>query len=110
MEKKLKNRIQWVGDSNETTDVLDLFQSQESNLDFWTGEMERQIEDLLKDNKELAYLTFEDLQSLYGNQKTMIAIRSPPGTRIDITSPSPQEQEINMHSDSGEILVHFFSQ
>ena len=36
MEKKLKNRIQWAGDSNETTDVLDLFQSQESNLDFWT--------------------------------------------------------------------------
>ena len=61
-------------------------------------------------NRELAYLTFEDLQSIHGNQKTMIAIKSPPETSIEVISASPQEQEINFHSDSGDISVHFFSQ
>ncbi|OMJ72570.1 hypothetical protein SteCoe_28957 [Stentor coeruleus] len=110
VEKKLKNRIQWVGDSLENSEILDLFQSQEANLDFWTREMERKIDDLLETNKDLAYLTLEDLQNLHGTQKTMIAIRSPPGTSVEVVSASPQEQEVNLHSETGEILVHFFSQ
>ncbi|OMJ70071.1 hypothetical protein SteCoe_32033 [Stentor coeruleus] len=110
VEKKLKNRIQWVGDSLENSEILDLFQSQEANLDFWTREMERKIDDLLETNKDLTYLTLEDLQNLHGTQKTMIAIRSPPGTSVEVVSASPQEQEVNLHSETGEILVHFFSQ
>lgn len=110
VEKKLKNIIQWVGDSMENPEMFDLFQSQESNLDCWTQEMERKIEDLLEDNKDLAYLNLEDLQQIHGNQKTMVAIRSPPGTTVEVNSLSPQEQEINLKSETGEILVHFFSQ
>jgi hypothetical protein len=72
--------------------------------------MERKIDDLLETNKDLAYLTLEDLQNLHGTQKTMIAIRSPPGTSVEVVSASPQEQEVNLHSETGEILVHFFSQ
>lgn len=79
-------------------------------MDFWTQEMERKIEELMESNKELAYLTFEDLQNLHGSQKTMIAVRSPPGTTVEVNSISPQEQEVNLHSETGEILVHFFSQ
>jgi transcription factor E2F3 len=109
VEKKLKNRIQWIGNSMETSEVIDLFSTQEATLDFWTKEMERKIEDLLENNRELAYLTFEDLQNIHGSQKTMIAVRSPPGTSIEVTSVSSQEQEINLHSESGEMLVHFFS-
>jgi hypothetical protein len=72
--------------------------------------MERKIEDLLETNKELAYLTFEDIQNINGSQKTMIAVRSPPGTTINVSSSSALEQEIHLNSESGEILVHFFSQ
>jgi transcription factor E2F3 len=110
VEKKHKNRIQWVGDSCDNSEIMDLFQSQEANLEYWIHEMEKRVEEMLDDNKELAYLTFDDLQNLHGTQKTMIAVRSPPGTTVDITSTAPQEQEINLHSETGEILVHFFSQ
>lgn len=94
----------------ENSEMLELFQSQEENLDSLTKEMERKIDDLLENNKDLAYLNFEDLQNIHGNQKTMVAIRSPPGTTVEVTSLSPQEQEINLKSETGEILVHFFSQ
>ena len=91
-------------------EALELLQTQEANLDFWTMEMEKRIEDLILNNKEYAYLTYEDVQSLHGNQKTMLAINSPPGTAIEMNSLSPSEQEINLYSESGDILVHFFSQ
>lgn len=94
----------------ENPEMLDLFQTQEINLDNMIKDMERKIDDLLENNKEYAYLNFEDLQNIHGNQKTMVAIRSPPGTTVEVTNLGPQEQEINLKSETGEILVHFFSQ
>lgn len=110
VEKRLKNRIQWVGDSLAKNDALELLQAQEANLDFWTLEMEKKIDELIQNNKEYAYLTYDDVQNMHGNQKTMIAVNSPPGTTIEMNSLTPSEQEINLYSESGDILVHFFSQ
>ena len=75
---------------------------EEQELDYWIGQMNESLNQLTKDPSyaEHAYATFDDIKSL-GNltdaeNETLLAIRAPPGTSLEVPDPEtfpPEEKE-----------------
>uniref|UniRef100_A0A6A7FTB6 Transcription factor E2FB-like n=1 Tax=Hirondellea gigas TaxID=1518452 RepID=A0A6A7FTB6_9CRUS len=131
IEKKSKNNIRWkgssLGPSVETqdrleslrTDIADLAK-EETDLDNYIGKMKNLLKNVTENPlyTRYAYLTFEDirkLKSFEGN--TLIAIRAPPGTTLNLDDPEKESAEyprnrryrLFLKSDSGQIEVTLLS-
>ncbi|OMJ85780.1 hypothetical protein SteCoe_12850 [Stentor coeruleus] len=132
IQKKYKNKIQWIGSSNDTDEPylcestslskeLDALNKEEEKLDYWTNQIQESLNQLTKDPSytEYAYVTYDDIRNLpnlteYQNE-TLLAIRAPPGTNLEVPNPDsfPSDEkeryQILLHSNSGEILVYVIS-
>ena len=132
IQKKHKNKIQWIGSSNDTDEPylsessslakeLEALNEEEKKLDYWTAQIQESLNQLTKDPSymDYAYVTYEDIRNLPNltdcQNETLLAIRAPPGTNLEVPSPEsfpPEEKEryqILLHSSSGEILVYVIS-
>ena len=132
IQKKHKNKIQWIGNSNDNdepylcestalTKELDALNEEEKKLDYWTSQIQESLTNLTKnpDYTEYAYVTYDDIRNLPNltdcANETLLAIRAPPGTNLEVPNPEsfpPEEKEryqILLHSNSGEIMVYVIS-
>lgn len=130
IEKKSKNNIQWKGvcsgmSGNAHTEVGELqreiegLRDNERALDEHITEMRRSLQALIedRDNKELLYVTEEDIKSLgcFANER-LIAVKAPLGTTLEV--PDPEEgvdfpnkrYQIILKSDSGAIDVYLVNE
>lgn len=132
IQKKHKNKIQWIGNSNDNeepylcesttlTKELEALNEEEKKLDYWTAQIQDSLNQLTKDPNytEYAYVTYDDIRNLPNltecANETLLAIRAPPGTNLEVPNPDsfpPEEKEryqILLHSNSGEIMVYVIS-
>jgi transcription factor E2F3 len=132
IQKKHKNKIQWIGNSNDNeepylcestalTKELEALNEEEKKLDYWTSQIQESLANLTKnpDYTEYAYVTYDDIRNLPNltecANETLLAIRAPPGTNLEVPNPEsfpPEEKEryqILLHSNSGEIMVYVIS-
>jgi transcription factor E2F3 len=132
IQKKHKNKIQWVGSTDETeepylkeseslTREFELLEQEEKKLDHWTNQIQESLKQLTKDPSytEYAYVTYDDIRNLPSltdcQNETLLAIRAPSGTNLEVPDPDsfpPEEKEryqILLHSKTGEILVYVIS-
>ena len=132
IQKKHKNKIQWVGgaDSGEHSYTqesyalnreLEALKHEEERIDYWTNQIQESLNQLTKDPSyaEYAYVTYEDIKRLPNltdsENETLLAIRAPLGTSLEVVDPescNPDEKEkyqIYLHSETGEILVYVIS-
>lgn len=132
IQKKHKNKIQWVGnvegggenysfEFNRINNELEELDKEEEFLDLWTAQIQENLNNLTKEQSydELAYVTYEDLKSLPNltdnENETLLAIRAPPGTTLEVPDPDsfpPEEHEkyqLFLRSETGEIIVYVIS-
>lgn len=110
LEKKSKNNIQWKGGSkgshafNALKDEVQCLQEQENHLDRLIAVAENELCKL--SNDKYGYVTYQDLRSIakYKN-KTVMAIKAPPNTKLSVPEDEDDKYKILMKSDSGEIEV-----
>ncbi|RUS72376.1 hypothetical protein EGW08_019856 [Elysia chlorotica] len=128
IQKKSKNNIQWRGAANTFTasgepsipqvtqistasvdlhsDMADL-RSKENVLDKLIANTTRQLRNMTEDseNARLAYVTYQDIRSLGSlKEQTVIAIKAPPETRLEVPDPENNIQ-IWLKSSKGPIDV-----
>lgn len=132
VQKKHKNRIQWIGALEDTeepflkesfslTRELDLLEEEENKLEYWTGQIEESLKQLTKDPvyADFAYVTYEDIRALpnlTGNlHETLLAIRAPLGTHLEVPDPDSfpieekEKYQVQLKSTTGEIFVYVIS-
>ena len=132
IQKKHKNKIQWIGSSDDNDEPymcesaslskeLEALVEEEKKLDYWTNQIQESLNQLTKDPSytEYAYVTFDDIKNLPNltdcQNETLLAIRAPPGTNLEVPSPDSlpldekERYQILLHSNSGEISVYVIS-
>ncbi|KAL2984443.1 hypothetical protein AAZX31_12G088800 [Glycine max] len=124
IEKKLKNRIQWKGlDVSRPGEADDSFASlqaevenltmKERQLDEQIREMQERLRDLSEDenNDKLLFVTEEDIKNLPCFQnETLIAIKAPHGTTLEVPDPDERRYRIVLRSTMGPIDLYLVSQ
>ncbi|XP_042514709.1 transcription factor E2FA-like isoform X2 [Macadamia integrifolia] len=130
IEKKLKNRIRWMGldvsRPGEVDDDVNILQAEVENLsaeehrlDDRIREMQEKLRDLSEDenNQKWLFVTEEDIKGLPCFQnETLIAIKAPHGTTMEVPDPDeavdyPQRRyRIVLRSTMGHIDVYLVSQ
>ncbi|GJN13738.1 hypothetical protein PR202_gb00478 [Eleusine coracana subsp. coracana] len=115
IEKKLKNNIRWKGidDSRpgEVSDDMSILQAdidaltlQENKLDEQINEMRDKLRELTEDenNQRWLYVTEDDIKTLpcFQNQ-TLIAIKAPHGTTLEVPDPDETDADYWLLSDTG---------
>ncbi|XP_064408344.1 transcription factor E2F2 [Latimeria chalumnae] len=120
IRKKSKNNIQWMGtslfeDTNVSVkqqclrrDLGELGRS-EKTLDVLIQNCTNQIKLLTEDeeNQQLAYVTYQDIRSIGGFQEqTVIAVKAPPETRLEVPGASEENLQIYLKSTNGPIEVY----
>lgn len=121
VEKVSKSRIRWIGPDISSFETLpkvkklheevDELSAKEHALDELIKDCAEQLFALTddKDNERLAYVTYQDVQSIEAYRKQMtFAIKAPAETMLDV--PTPGENSITMHiqSTKGPIEVFLF--
>lgn len=118
--KKSKNHIQWKADSSDTkntvkgantgkvkSDIADLSEMEQSLdqlLNFSKSNLERLTSD--PENAHVAYVTYQDIRRIETfDDHTIIAIRAPPNTRLELSDPSEGNQ-MKLKSTNGPIDVY----
>ena len=109
IEKCYKNKIRWKGTLNLTEPTqheeelllkkrkLDDLLEQEKDLDFWIKKMQEELNKMASTQQynQYAYLTYEDIKQLNTSQEnkrdTLLAIRAPAGTTLDVPDPAEVE-------------------
>ena len=132
VQKKHKNKIQWVGSTEDCEELyikesasltreLELLQEEEKKLDYWTGQIQESLKQLTKDPiySEFAYITYDDIRKLpqltESMHETLLAIRAPLGTHLEVPDPDlfPVEErekyQIQLKSSTEEIIVYVIS-
>ena len=132
IQKKHKNKIQWIGSSDDNDEPymcesaslskeLEALVEEEKKIDYWTNQIQESLNQLTKDPSytEYAYVTFEDIKNLPNltdcQSETLLAIRAPPGTNLEVPNPDSlpldekERYQILLHSNSGEISVYVIS-
>lgn len=125
IQKKSKNNIQWKGctnsiaanpDANDRlssatvdlhSDIADL-EAKENILDQMITSCTRSLKELTEnpDNSRLAYVTYQDIRSIRSlDEQTVIAIKAPPETRLEVPDPGENIQ-IWLKSSKGPIEVY----
>ncbi|OCT76509.1 transcription factor E2F3 [Xenopus laevis] len=119
IKKKSKNNIQWMGcslpddggnlaKSQELSKELSELAQEESKLDELIKNCTLDLKLLTEnaENQRLAYVTYQDIRKISGlKEQTVIVIRAPPETRLEV--PDPVESlQIHLSSSQGAIEVY----
>ncbi|XP_067273649.1 transcription factor E2F2 isoform X2 [Pseudorasbora parva] len=118
IKKTSKNKIQWMGSAagsslgnqlNPKTkaDLLNL-KSTEEALDWLIKDCAQQLFALtdLKDNADLAYVTYEDICKIdVFKDQTIIAIRAPEETKLEVPTPTEESIQIHLKGTRGPIHI-----
>nr|WAM57595.1 E2F transcription factor 3 [Mulinia lateralis] len=125
IQKKSKNNIQWKGCTNSIaankdadnhlssatvdlhSDLADL-DTKEMLLDQMITSCTKSLKELTenKENSRLAYVTYQDIRSIRSlDEQTVIAIKAPPETRLEVPDPGDNIQ-IWLKSSKGPIEVY----
>ncbi|XP_047581975.1 transcription factor E2F2 isoform X2 [Lutra lutra] len=120
IRKKAKNNIQWVGrgmfedptrpgKQQQLGQELKELMSAEQALDQLIHSCSLSFKHLTEDkaNKRLAYVTYQDIRAL-GNfkEQTVIAVKAPPQTRLEVPDRSEENLQIYLKSTQGPIEVY----
>ncbi|XP_069080222.1 transcription factor E2F2 [Pleurodeles waltl] len=120
IRKKSKNNIQWMGtgifsDPSVSRHQQSLRQEvgeltkQEQVLDDLIQSCTQQLKRLTEDeeNQRLAFVTYQDIRSI-GNfsEQTVIAIKAPPETRLEVPDLNEENLQIYLKSSNGPIEVY----
>nr|XP_061838388.1 transcription factor E2F6-like isoform X2 [Nerophis lumbriciformis] len=113
IKKKYKNHVQWMGGwlNENTVEVLKQLSEEERILDglikTYTQDMHRLCLD--EQNARLAYLTYEDIQSLPSyKEQTVFVIKGPPDTQIEVPH-LKESMEVHVKSTQGPVEVFLCS-
>uniref|UniRef100_A0A6I8QJI3 E2F transcription factor 3 n=1 Tax=Xenopus tropicalis TaxID=8364 RepID=A0A6I8QJI3_XENTR len=119
IKKKSKNNIQWMGctlpddggnlaKSQELSKELSELAQEENKLDELIKNCTLDLKHLTEnaENQRLAYVTYQDIRKISGlKEQTVIVIRAPPETRLEV--PDPVESlQIHLSSSQGAIEVY----
>ncbi|XP_029427808.1 transcription factor E2F2-like isoform X2 [Rhinatrema bivittatum] len=120
IRKKSKNNIQWMGtgifhDSRAVSqqqslqdELVDL-SKKERTLEELIQTCTQQLKDLTEDedNQRLAYVTYQDIRSINNfKDQTVIAIKAPPETRLEVPDLNEETLQIYLKSTNGPIEVY----
>ncbi|XP_064597463.1 transcription factor E2F2-like [Liolophura sinensis] len=124
IQKKSKNNIQWKGSSasiaanptsaNAASEFeqlqreLSYLDNKENILDQLVEHSTKQLKHLTEnqENSKLAYVTYQDIRSIQSfEEQTVIAIKAPPETRLEVPDPS-QSIQIWLKSHKGPVEVY----
>ncbi|XP_006862374.1 PREDICTED: transcription factor E2F2 [Chrysochloris asiatica] len=120
IRKKAKNNIQWVGrgmledptgsgKQQQLEQELEELRNMEQALDQLIQSCSVSFKHLTEDktNKRLAYVTYQDLRAV-GNfkEQTVIAVKAPPQTRLEVPDRSEENLQIYLKSTQGPIEVY----
>ncbi|KAF3321820.1 Transcription factor E2FB -like protein [Carex littledalei] len=122
IEKKHKNAICWKIQEEPNSElnasvarlkasIEDLI-SKEHELDEQISEMQGRIKKFIEDEKtqKLLFLKESDLKGLPGfKNQTLIAVRAPPGTTLEVPDPDQMRYRFIVRSNAGPIQVHLVS-
>ncbi|KAL3281575.1 hypothetical protein HHI36_004783, partial [Cryptolaemus montrouzieri] len=110
VEKKSKNNIQWKGGGlrsnnySKLTKELEALENQENALDKMIQSAETELRNLNDD--KYGYVTYQDLRSISKfKHKTVMAIKAPPNTQLQVPTDEEDKYCILMKSISDEIEV-----
>ncbi|XP_049734200.1 transcription factor E2F2 isoform X1 [Loxodonta africana] len=120
IRKKAKNNIQWVGRGTledptwpgkqqqlgqELKELITMEQALDQLIQSCSVNFKHLTED--KTNKRLAYVTYQDLRAV-GNfkEQTVIAVKAPPQTRLEVPDRSEENLQIYLKSTQGPIEVY----
>jgi hypothetical protein len=129
IEKVLKNKIKWVGNTENftmeseikyLTDEIDQLTMEEKEIDKWTGHLQEMLTDLAKDetNNNYSYVTFDDIKSVNTLSKEddqpFLVIRAPKGTVLEVPVAEQEHEEeypykMKLTSQDEEILIYVVS-
>ncbi|KAJ0003181.1 hypothetical protein NQD34_008279 [Periophthalmus magnuspinnatus] len=108
IKKVSKNLVKWVGWPMEVTDEgLKRLVCEENKLDDLIKNTKHQVQEMYENplNKRLAYLTYEDIQSLpLFEDQVVFVIRAPPETKLEVAHPK-EDFQLHINSDSGPVDV-----
>ncbi|XP_069709837.1 transcription factor E2F3 isoform X1 [Phaenicophaeus curvirostris] len=120
IKKKSKNNIQWMGCSlSEDGGMLAQRQGLTKEVTELTQE-EKKLDDLIQsctldlklltedsENQRLAYVTYQDIRKISGlKDQTVIVVKAPPETRLEVPDPVEQSALIHLSSTQGPIEVY----
>uniref|UniRef100_A0A8C1FHM3 E2F transcription factor 6 n=1 Tax=Cyprinus carpio carpio TaxID=630221 RepID=A0A8C1FHM3_CYPCA len=113
IKKTSKNKIQWMNPASVSAkmkaDLLHL-KSTEEALDWLIKDCAQQLFALtdLKDNADSAYVTYEDICQIgVFKDQTIIAIRAPEETKLEV--PTPTEESIQIHLKGSRGPIHILT-
>ncbi|XP_041964518.1 transcription factor E2F2 isoform X1 [Alosa sapidissima] len=120
IRKKSKNNIQWLvggvfegsAGGEKTRSLrreLSTLEREEKILDELIQSSTNQLRELTedKDNQRLGYLTYQDIRSIGSwRDQTVIAVKAPTETKLDLPEPSEGSLQIYLKSKNGPIEVY----
>lgn len=120
IRKKAKNNIQWVGrgmfedptrprKQQQLGQELRELTSTEQALDQLIQTCSLDFKHLTEDkaNKRLAYVTYQDIRAVDSfKEQTVIAVKAPPQTRLEVPDRSEETLQIYLKSTQGPIEVY----
>lgn len=120
IRKKAKNNIQWVGrgafedptrpgKQQQLGQELKELMSTEQALDQLIQSCSQNFKHLTEDkaNKKLAYVTYQDIRAIGTfKEQTVIAVKAPPQTRLEVPDKSEENLQIHLKSTQGPIEVY----
>ncbi|XP_054427442.1 transcription factor E2F2 [Pteronotus mesoamericanus] len=120
IRKKAKNNIQWVGrgmfedpsgprKQQQLGQELKELMSTEQALDQLIQSCSLNFKHLTEDkaNKKLAYVTYQDIRAIGTfKEQTVIAVKAPPQTRLEVPDKSEDNLQIYLKSTQGPIEVY----
>ncbi|XP_007459242.1 PREDICTED: transcription factor E2F2 [Lipotes vexillifer] len=120
IRKKAKNNIQWVGrglfedptrpgKQQQLGQELKELMSMEQALDQLIQSCSLHFKHLTEDkaNKRLAYVTYQDIRAVGSfKEQTVIAVKAPPQTRLEVPDRSEENLQIYLKSTQGPIEVY----
>jgi len=127
IEKKSKNNIQWKGsdgsvspavkeDKAKIDEEVEELQSEESILDEHIKNIQGHLRDLAENNSDHAWISHESLLNISDfEEETLIAIKAPQGTTLEVPDPEDGMQwpnrkfQIVLNSQQGPIHVFLVS-
>ncbi|KAM9245040.1 LOW QUALITY PROTEIN: transcription factor E2F2 [Dugong dugon] len=120
IRKKAKNNIQWVGRGvledpsrpgkqqqlgQELKELMSMEQALDQLIQSCSVNFKHLTED--KSNKRLAYVTYQDLRAVGSfKEQTVIAVKAPPQTRLEVPDRSEENLQIYLKSTQGPIEVY----
>ncbi|XP_035872560.1 transcription factor E2F6-like [Phyllostomus discolor] len=121
VEKVSKSRIRWIGPDissfespprqRQLHQEISELSAKERALDELIKDCAQQLFALTddKDNERLAYVTYQDVQSVEAYRKQMtFAIKAPPQTMLEIPAPGENTITMRIQSTRGPIEVYLF--